>query len=291
MAGLGPVGLTRRSYNSARERCTNPSSPHYAMFGGAGIRFLLPPFEEFVRVLGTKPAQHRLSRIDPQGHYELKNVQWKFDPKIPAREPRPVWVGAHTRKTTKRIQQQLTDRARLFLLSNLDKGRALARVIGDSALAEGIAEPALRSALRSLGVKYVTETGAKWTKGMHEFCYWELAATGLPPRPSDPDPASTVLDGNRATELAEGAQLVERMARMAKRFSPIRTRPGAENKGETTGSKINRQTSKKSSNFYPLSNSTRSRRAADLFKPDLERRLLGVVPTGFPRREQHEPRN
>jgi hypothetical protein len=256
----GPIGLTRRSYNSARERCNDPSSPHYAMFGGAGIKFLLPPFEEFVAILGTKPAQSRLSRIDPAKDYEIGNVEWKFDPKIPVRVPRPAWIGPHTQKTTERIhrqlvrshlgegrkleeiQHQLEVRARLFILSNL-KGRVLARVIGDAALAEGIDAATLRRALHVLGVEYVTSTGGKWTKGSHEFCFWELPGAGPDPRAAESDPASTDAGegkpvgvdgaGNQTAVTATPEELAKRRLRLAKRFSPIRMLPVAANKGET----------------------------------------------------------
>ena len=239
---MGPIGDTHRSYNAARRRCDNPTSPHYAGFGGAGIKFLLPPFQEFVAILGTKPAQYRLSRIDSTKNYEIGNVEWRFDPKIPVKRLRPAWIGPHTRKTTARRQRQLVARTVLLVLSNLGTGRKLARVIGDLTLAEGINEFTLRSVLRALGVKYVTSTGAKWTKGEHEFCYWELPATPAPtvtrvgPGASVTDPAPTAPaqypagEGNQTAVTATPEALAERRDRLARHFSPIRV---LKTKGET----------------------------------------------------------
>src|ERR1035437_789764 len=89
MAGV--IADTHQLYRAAKARCENPENSRYPLCGGLGIKFLLPPFEEFIVILGTRPQRHRLARIDPQGNYEMKNVRWEFDPCIPIKEfKRPV---------------------------------------------------------------------------------------------------------------------------------------------------------------------------------------------------------
>jgi hypothetical protein len=64
------------SYKGARHRCNDPHNPGYRYYGGRGILFLLPPFAEFLAILGERPVGYELDRIDPLGHYEIGNVRW-----------------------------------------------------------------------------------------------------------------------------------------------------------------------------------------------------------------------
>jgi len=46
-------------------------------WGGRGIQFKLPSFDDFMLALGPAPSKHySLDRIDNNGHYELGNVRW-----------------------------------------------------------------------------------------------------------------------------------------------------------------------------------------------------------------------
>lgn len=65
------------SYSAAKARCTNPNGARWQRYGGRGIEFRLPPFEEFIAIIGPKPTpRHSIHRINNDGHYEIGNVKW-----------------------------------------------------------------------------------------------------------------------------------------------------------------------------------------------------------------------
>lgn len=66
-----------RSYQHAKQRCTNPNDAKYPHYGGRGIKFLFESFEQFFAEVGSKPtSKHSIDRIDNNGHYEIGNVRW-----------------------------------------------------------------------------------------------------------------------------------------------------------------------------------------------------------------------
>jgi hypothetical protein len=96
----GPLGETRDIYNRIRKSCDEPTFIHYAEFGGKGVKFELPPFEEFLFILGTRPARHRLVRIDDTKNYEIGNVRWELDEKIPVK----VWLSAEQIEAKRKLK-------------------------------------------------------------------------------------------------------------------------------------------------------------------------------------------
>lgn len=66
---------TYESYKSAKKRC-KPSYEQHKDYHDRGICFRLPPFREFLAVLGPRPENFSLERIDNNGHYEIGNVKW-----------------------------------------------------------------------------------------------------------------------------------------------------------------------------------------------------------------------
>lgn len=65
------------SYKGAKARCTNPSNTSFDYYGGKGIEFRLPPFQEFWAKLGQSWfVGATLERKENDGHYELGNVVW-----------------------------------------------------------------------------------------------------------------------------------------------------------------------------------------------------------------------
>jgi hypothetical protein len=60
----------------AKYRCTNPHHKQYKDWGGRGIKYLLPPVDEVVAVIGRRPAGLTLDRINNDGNYELGNIRW-----------------------------------------------------------------------------------------------------------------------------------------------------------------------------------------------------------------------
>lgn len=65
-----------RSYHSAKQRCTNPASKDWSLYGGRGIKFLFQSFAQFYKELGPRPRGKTLDRIKTQAHYEPGNVRW-----------------------------------------------------------------------------------------------------------------------------------------------------------------------------------------------------------------------
>jgi len=71
---------THNSWNSMKQRCTNPNTPGYHYYGGRGITFYEPwrQFKAFLHDVGIKPSDgHSLDRYpNPNGNYEPGNVRW-----------------------------------------------------------------------------------------------------------------------------------------------------------------------------------------------------------------------
>jgi hypothetical protein len=65
------------AYLNAKQRCTNPNHSAWENYGGRGIQFRLPPFEQFIAHVGLKPGpEYELDRIDNDGDYEIGNIRW-----------------------------------------------------------------------------------------------------------------------------------------------------------------------------------------------------------------------
>ena len=69
-----------RAWQTMRLRCTVPTNPRYADYGGRGIkvceRWLSSP-QAFIDDMGPKPSpKHELDRIDNDRGYEPGNCRW-----------------------------------------------------------------------------------------------------------------------------------------------------------------------------------------------------------------------
>lgn len=74
---MGQKSPERSCYNSARNRCTNPSNQSWPRYGGRGIEFRFDSFQQFIDCVGPRPStDHTLDRINNDGHYEPGNVAW-----------------------------------------------------------------------------------------------------------------------------------------------------------------------------------------------------------------------
>lgn len=72
---------TKRLGSAARQRCSNPNTPHFSNYGGRGILFGFPSVRAFAEWvldnLGCKPAEnYSLDRIDNSRGYEPGNLRW-----------------------------------------------------------------------------------------------------------------------------------------------------------------------------------------------------------------------
>jgi hypothetical protein len=66
----------RKSYDGAKNRCTNPNNPSFPYYGGRGIEFRYKNFKQFLADMGERPPGLSLDRINNNSHYEPGNCRW-----------------------------------------------------------------------------------------------------------------------------------------------------------------------------------------------------------------------
>ncbi len=83
-------------------RCTDPKSIDYDTHGGIGIRCLWDDYQAFLDDMGERPSpQHRLFRVDCDGHFEPSNCVWMI--------PKEFFQQyGHTRKMPSRTKARRT---------------------------------------------------------------------------------------------------------------------------------------------------------------------------------------
>lgn len=68
------------SWQHMKDRCLNPNSHAWRLYGGRGVRVCKrwrDSFESFLKDMGRRPsADHSLDRINPYGDYEPGNCRW-----------------------------------------------------------------------------------------------------------------------------------------------------------------------------------------------------------------------
>lgn len=67
-----------RIWSAMRQRCLNPNSPAYSLYGGRGIEIdpAWSKFEAFISDMGEPPAGTSLDRRDNNGGYNKSNCRW-----------------------------------------------------------------------------------------------------------------------------------------------------------------------------------------------------------------------
>jgi hypothetical protein len=89
-------GLTRSpewySWIAMRRRCLDPKDKDFPNYGGRGIKIdpdWVDDFMVFYEDMGDRPGGTTLNRINPNGHYTARNVEWA-DAKTQGRSRRNV---------------------------------------------------------------------------------------------------------------------------------------------------------------------------------------------------------
>lgn len=84
--GHCPANSTTKEYRAwlnIKQRCTNPNSSHFDLYGGRGISMCqqwADSFECFLSHVGLSPSpKHSIDRIESNGNYEPGNVKWSTD--------------------------------------------------------------------------------------------------------------------------------------------------------------------------------------------------------------------
>ena len=66
-------------YSNMKNRCCNPSSKRFYLYGGRGIKVCdrwLNSFENFYEDMGDPPGGYEIERKDVNGNYEPNNCEW-----------------------------------------------------------------------------------------------------------------------------------------------------------------------------------------------------------------------
>lgn len=70
---------TFKSWDSMKQRCTNPKAPDYSRYGGRGISIYskwIESFNNFLTDMGERPHGCSLDRKDVNGNYDQNNCRW-----------------------------------------------------------------------------------------------------------------------------------------------------------------------------------------------------------------------
>lgn len=70
---------TAKSFDMAKQRCTNPHNNRFRWYGGAGVEFKFSDYQHLVDHIGIRPEGTTLGRYCDSGNYEEGNIAWMSD--------------------------------------------------------------------------------------------------------------------------------------------------------------------------------------------------------------------
>lgn len=153
MRGPATKHPLHQTWKMMKERCARPRHPHFARYGGRGIRVCerwLASFWNFVADMGPKPAgDHTLDRKDNDGNYEPGNCRWAT----------PAAQGAN--KAAAQGQRQGSSILRDDDVREIDRLLRSGARIADIACNAGVSASAIDHIKRGRNWSWLTGRGAR----------------------------------------------------------------------------------------------------------------------------------